>query len=92
VRTAYDPARALALAETLRPELAILDIGLPVMDGYALGRELVQRQSPSPPILLALTGYGQREDERRSLEAGFARHLVKPMDAAKLLELIETLL
>jgi CheY-like chemotaxis protein len=92
VRTANDPPRALSLAESFRPELVILDIGLPVMDGYALARELIACMGQTRPILLALTGYGQSEDKQRSLEAGFAFHLVKPADSAKLLKLIDSLL
>jgi len=61
------------------------------MDGYALGRELRARLGSATPILIALTGYGQEQDQRRSAEAGFAAHLVKPVDATKLLQLVDTL-
>ena len=57
VQTASDPVAAITLAEVFRPHVAILDIGLPVMDGYTLGSELRARQSDAPPILIALTGF-----------------------------------
>jgi PAS domain S-box-containing protein len=91
VQTAFDPSQALSLAETFRPEVAILDIGLPVMDGYALGRELRAKLASTPPILIALTGYGQSENKRRSQEAQFAFHLVKPVDADTLVHLLDAL-
>ncbi len=77
--------------DAFRPQVAILDIGLPVMDGYTLGRELRARLGDATPILIALTGYGQEQDQRRSEEAGFASHLVKPIDARKLIQLVDTL-
>jgi PAS domain S-box-containing protein len=83
VWTANDPAEALALAETVRPQVAVVDIGLPVIDGHVLGRELRSRLSETPPILIALTGYGRDQDRLRSREAGFAVHLVKPVDVAQ---------
>ena len=80
VRIALSPREALALANDYRPRVAILDIGLPEMDGYALAGELRARLAESPPILIALSGYSQAEDKRRSEASGFALHLVKPMD------------
>jgi CheY-like chemotaxis protein len=71
--------------------MAILDIGLPVMDGYRLGRELRARLTV-PPILIALTGYGREEDKRRSEEAHFAVHLVKPVDPDYLLHTLDMIL
>jgi PAS domain S-box-containing protein len=91
VKTAYDVSQALALAEGFRPEVAILDIGLPVMDGYTLGRELRARLVSAPPVLVALTGYGQEQDLRRSAEAGFTSHLVKPVDVEGLIHLVDAL-
>jgi CheY-like chemotaxis protein len=92
VRVAHDPVQALALADGFRPEVAILDIGLPVMDGYALGRELRARLGAPQPLLIALTGYGQEQDKRRSARAGFAHHLAKPVDAETLGEVVDSLL
>ncbi len=91
VRVAHDASRALTIVAAFRPDVAILDIGLPVMDGYALGRELNARLGDAPPVLIALSGYGQDRDRRRSEAAGFRRHLVKPVDAASLLPLLDEL-
>jgi CheY-like chemotaxis protein len=88
VQIAADASQALSAAALFGPEIAILDIGLPVMDGYALGRELRARLGASTPILIALTGYGQEQDQRRSAEAGFSYHLVKPVDAQRLIRLV----
>jgi CheY-like chemotaxis protein len=71
--------------------VAILDIGLPVMDGYALGRELCALLPDAPPTLIAFTGYGRTEDKQRSREAHFAFHLVKPIESRVLLRLLDTL-
>ncbi len=78
VAIAFNGLRALELAETFKPEIAILDIGLPVMDGYELVRTLKERDGECR--YLALTGYGQREDIERASAAGFERLLVKPVD------------
>jgi signal transduction histidine kinase len=91
VRVAYDPSVAMSSAATFRPQVAILDIGLPVMDGYTLGGELVNLLKDQPPVLIALTGYGQERDRLRSEEAGFAFHLVKPVDCDRLVEILDTL-
>jgi CheY-like chemotaxis protein len=88
VMTASDSLAAIALAESFRPQVAILDIGLPVMDGYTLGRELRSRQPDAPPILIALTGFSQERDKQRSGAAEFTVHLVKPIDTDELLELL----
>jgi PAS domain S-box-containing protein len=91
VRIAGDASAALAAALAVRPHVAVIDIGLPVMDGYTLGRELRGRMGGAAPELIALTGYGQEQDQRRSAEAGFAAHLVKPVDAEKLTRLVDAL-
>ncbi len=88
VETAADGPAALAVVERFHPEVAVLDIGLPVMDGFELGAQLRARLSP-PPRLIALTGYGQKSDRERSAEAGFALHLVKPVDVKRLLAAID---
>jgi len=84
VRAARNPLDAIELAEAFRPQIAILDIGLPTMDGYALARELRTRLG-IPPVLIALTGYGQPHDRQRSEASGFALHLVKPVDVDDLI-------
>jgi PAS domain S-box-containing protein len=91
VRVASDASEALSMADLFRPQVAILDIGLPVMDGYTLARELGARLGEAAPVLIALTGYGQEQDQRRSEEAGFAFHLVKPVDAERLARLVDEL-
>jgi signal transduction histidine kinase len=89
VAVAYDGPRALRAVEGFRPDVAILDIGLPVMDGYELARRLREVLGSEAPHLIALTGYGQEHDRLRSFEAGFEAHLVKPVAPEVLLSHIE---
>ena len=86
VTTANDPLEALELVASLTPEVAVLDIGLPVMDGYELGARIRSRMPNCR--LIALTGYGQGEDRARSAAAGFDAHLVKPIEIEALLAAI----
>ncbi len=79
VRTAFDAEHALTIAATFRPQLAILDIGLPQRNGYELARDL-QQSGVERPVLVAVTGWGQAEDRARAREAGFDEHLTKPVD------------
>ncbi|MET0410033.1 MAG: ATP-binding protein [Polyangiaceae bacterium] len=88
VTIAHDPPAALALAERFAPEVAVLDIGLPVMDGYELAARLRQLPQTRTCKLIAVTGYGQSEDHSRSERAGFATHLVKPISVEQLLQLL----
>lgn len=83
VTSVHGPLEALALLATWTPEVAVLDIGLPVMDGYELGARI--RTAAPGCRLIALTGYGQREDRARSALAGFDAHLVKPIEVQDLL-------
>jgi CheY-like chemotaxis protein/two-component sensor histidine kinase len=87
-RAVVDGPSALELAERYRPDLAILDLGLPVMDGFELARRFAGQASLREVRLIALTGYGQDHDRRRSAEAGFVAHLVKPVALDSLRELI----
>jgi PAS domain S-box-containing protein len=81
VRTAYDGPSALQAAVALRPEAVLLDIGLPKgMDGYEVARRLRRQEGLEGILLVAVTGYGQDEDRRRTQEAGFDAHLVKPVE------------
>ena len=80
VRLAYDGPSALRVAGEFHPHVALLDIGLPVMDGYELARRMRQIEGLGRVKLLALTGYGQDSDRERSLNAGFDEHMVKPVD------------
>lgn len=85
VLTANDGPMALRIAPEFRPNVAILDIGLPAMDGYDLARHLREALGERTPKLIAMTGYGQRADGQRAHRAGFAAHLVKPVDPSTLL-------
>lgn len=88
VEIAYSPEQALALADVFRPEVAVLDIGLPAMDGYQLALEVRARLGDAPLTLIALSGYGQERDRERSRAHGFTAHLVKPAEVSELLDLI----
>jgi signal transduction histidine kinase len=85
---AHDGPGALAVADRDQPELAILDIGLPGMDGYELARRLRERPGLAGVPVVALTGYGQASDRDRTKAAGFVEHLVKPIDLQRLHELV----
>lgn len=89
VRTAPDGPAAILTAEEFRPKIALLDIGLPVMDGYELCRRMRDAFSADGLRLVALTGYGQASDKARAKEAGFDAHLVKPVDLRQLLHLLD---
>jgi signal transduction histidine kinase len=90
VRTAADGGEALAAAELFQPDVLVLDIGLPVLDGYEVARRLRQTPQGRAALLLALTGYGQREDRQNAEASGFDHHFVKPADPAMLLSCIES--
>jgi signal transduction histidine kinase/CheY-like chemotaxis protein len=86
-RVARDGPSALELAATFRPAVALLDIGLPVMDGYELAQRLLDLPDREQPLrLIAVTGYGQPSDRLRSERAGFSAHLVKPVSIEQLIE------
>ncbi len=84
VRTAPDGPTALRTADSFQPDVALLDIGLPIMDGYELARHLRKLDNMNDLHLIAVTGYGQVKDKRRSDAAGFVAHLVKPVDLEEL--------
>ena len=87
VRVAYDGTEALATVMEYRPEVVLLDIGMPVMDGYEVAQRIhLQSLSPSP-VLIALTGYGQASDRERTRQAGFEYHVVKPVELVTLQQL-----
>lgn len=85
----HDGVAALDRLHDTHPEVALLDIGLPVMDGYHLAREIRARLGVISPFLIAVTGYGQAVDAERSRDAGFNAHFVKPFDHVRLLQAIE---
>ena len=88
VHVAADGEEALALAEQLQPDVVLLDIGLPKMNGYEVARRLRRLRWAHGVRLIALTGYGQHDDRRASSEAGFEQHLIKPIDPADLSRII----
>jgi PAS domain S-box-containing protein len=80
VMTLYDPLEALARAGEFAPDLALLDVGMPILNGFELARRIKDQPWGAQVMLVALTGWGQEEDRRRSAEAGFDEHVVKPID------------
>jgi CheY-like chemotaxis protein len=86
--TVHDGLAAYAAADAHRPEVALVDLGLPDMDGYEVCRRIREQSWGRGMILVALTGWGQEEDRSRTRAAGFDAHLVKPVDYADLLELL----
>jgi PAS domain S-box-containing protein len=79
-QTAFDGLEAIQAAATFRPDVVLLDIGLPRMDGYEVARRIRQREWGKTMLLTALTGWGQNEDKERARAAGFDHHLTKPVD------------
>jgi PAS domain S-box-containing protein len=88
VHTGHDGREAVTQAETFRPDVVLLDIGLPVLSGHEAARRIRASASGSTCTLIAITGWGQDSDRTRSLEAGFDYHLVKPVEVAELLEIL----
>jgi CheY-like chemotaxis protein len=84
VREARDGASGLALAAESTPDIALIDIGLPDVDGYEVARRLRASPGGRRMGLIAITGYGQAEDQRRAYEAGFDAHLTKPVAPERL--------
>ena len=88
VEVAQSGPEGIEIARRLQPDIVLCDIGLPGMDGYAVARAIREEPGLAGVCLLAITGYGQAEDRRRSLAAGFDMHLTKPVDLKKLQELL----
>jgi CheY-like chemotaxis protein len=88
VSTAIHPDLALAQLETFAPAAAVIDIGLPGMDGYQLAAEIRRRLAGKPMRLIAFTGYGGADDIARAKAAGFDAHLVKPVEIDRLLAVL----
>jgi len=86
VQVAFDGPSAIEIARAFMPDVALLDLGLPVMDGYELAGRLRALLAHRPTRFIAITGYGQEVDRRRSRDAGFALHLVKPVDTSTILD------
>ncbi|HEY6395464.1 MAG TPA: ATP-binding protein, partial [Candidatus Binataceae bacterium] len=87
-RVSFDARSALQIVSEFVPDIMLVDIGLPVMDGYQLARQLRQMPELISVRLLALTGYGQESDRQRALRSGFDDHLVKPIDMEALLSIL----
>ena len=85
----YDARSALRRARAERPDAMLVDIGLPDIDGYQLAQQLRAMPETSNTVLVAITGYGQARDRERAIEAGFAHHLVKPVDMTALVRVLE---
>ena len=89
VRSAKDGLQALHVATEFRPDVVLLDIGLPLMDGYEVARRLRQAPQTAGALLIALTGYGQQGDRQRGRDAGFDGHMLKPVDPHALAKMID---
>jgi CheY-like chemotaxis protein len=88
---AHDGVEAIAAVEKHRPEVVLLDIGLPKLSGHDVCRHVREQSWGKDIVVIALTGWGQEEDRRKSQEAGFDGHLVKPVNYDELLELLSSL-
>ncbi len=86
---AYGGDEGLAEAETFRPDVILLDIGMPGRDGHQVCREIRKQDWGGSIFIIAITGWGQESDRRLSREAGFDEHLIKPVDVSKLVDIIE---
>jgi len=88
VQLAYDGEQAIAACRAFRPTAVVLDIGLPILDGYEVARRLRAAPDLAPLTLIAVTGYGQAADKERALEAGFDHHFAKPVSIEALLSIV----
>lgn len=88
VRMVHDGRAALQVIGEDPPDVVLLDIGLPGLDGWEVARQIRRPPEQKKPFLIAITGYGQEEDRRRSAEAGIDLHLVKPVDPLELQEIL----
>jgi CheY-like chemotaxis protein len=91
IHTAHDGLEAVQAAAALKPDVVLLDIGMPKMSGYEAARHIRQQPWGKGMVLVAVTGWGQEEDRRRADEAGFDHHLTKPVDPASLQKLLDGL-
>jgi signal transduction histidine kinase/CheY-like chemotaxis protein len=88
VAVAYDGSEAVAMARSFHPEYVLLDISMPQMDGYQAAREIREAFPEGAPVLIAITGWGERTDRARAMAAGFDHHFAKPVDPQRVLQLI----
>ncbi|WP_338106277.1 response regulator [Ramlibacter henchirensis] len=91
VEVAHDGAQAVAAVQQQRPEAVVMDIGMPVMNGYEAARAIRAAMPKGAPTLIALTGWGQYADKARALEAGFDFHFVKPLDIDDLIGCLDSI-
>jgi DNA-binding response OmpR family regulator len=91
VHTAHDGVEAVNVAATFKPDVVLLDIGLPLLNGFDAARRMRSQSGGNDMVIVALTGWGQEEDRRRSQEAGFDHHIVKPVDPVALEKLLDAL-
>ena len=85
---AYDGPEGIEAAQSYDPDVLLLDIGLPNLDGYEVARRLRQEENAHRSLIIAISGYGQEEDVRRSREAGIDHYLIKPVDIGTISSLI----
>ena len=88
VTVVHNGREALAMFDTLLPEVAVLDIGMPELDGYEVARQLRQHSFGRAALLIAVTGWGQEADKSRALAAGFNHHFTKPIQPEELILLL----
>jgi CheY-like chemotaxis protein len=91
VRVAHEANTALKIAREFQPEIGLFDLGLPGISGHSLARQLQESPETRNTVLVAVSGWGQTEDRKRSKEAGFALHLVKPVDLEAIQSAIQSL-
>jgi CheY-like chemotaxis protein len=91
VSVAHDGAGPLRIFDAVRPQVAILDIGMPGLNGYQVAERIRHSPKPEPIVLVAITGWGQAQDLERAKAAGFDHHLVKPAEPDALRSLITTI-
>jgi CheY-like chemotaxis protein len=87
-RIAYDGEEAVTASNEFHPEVILLDIGLPKLNGYEACRRIREQPRSKKSVIIAQTGWGQEEDRQRTLDAGFDHHLVKPVDPTELMKLL----
>jgi DNA-binding response OmpR family regulator len=88
VRVAYGGLEAIAVAQEFRPQAAILDVGMPELDGYQVAQELRRQSAGCGLVLIALTGWGDQDDRQCALLAGFDHHFTKPVDCDALVSVL----
>jgi len=89
VFTAVDGVEALEKADQCRPDVIVLDVGMPKLDGYETAKRIRQQPWGGGVLLIAVTGWGNEKDKRKSAESGFNVHLVKPVDALSILNILD---